>query len=102
VEEWLTASEPFVLNVGAEKQFDFLKHFGSGFDLGEPAFKGIETTPSELGVPALSNSLGYLECEPTAHVDSGDHRVFMAKVLRGGLHTDTQPMVHIRKSGKHY
>lgn len=32
--EWLTAGEPFVLNVVAEKQFDLLKHFGSSFEPG--------------------------------------------------------------------
>jgi len=102
VEQWLTAGEPFVLNVLAEKQFDFLKHFGSGFDRGEPAFEGVEITHCPRGVPILSGSLGHLECEPTEHVDSGDHRIFLAKVVRGGLHTEAQPMTHTRKTGKHY
>ncbi len=106
VEEWLTAGEPFVLNVLAEKQFDFLKHFGSGFDIDEPAFEGLAISHCPRGVPILSDGLGYLECEPTAHVDSGDHRIFLAKVVRGGLHSDKHPdagpMTHIRKTGKHY
>ena len=102
VEQWLTADEPFVLNLVAEKQFDFLKHFGSGFDIGEPAFEGVQTTSAECGVPVLTESLGYLECEPTAHVDSGDHRIFLAKVVRGTLQSETPPMVHVRNSGKHY
>lgn len=102
VEQWLTAGEPFVLNIVAEKQFDFLKHFGSGFDIGEPAFEGISTTNCENGVPHLTDALGHLECEPTSHVDSGDHRIFLAKVVRGELHSDAQPMTHIRKTGSHY
>ncbi len=106
VEEWLTAGEPFVLNMLAEKQFDFLKHFGSGFDIDEPAFEGLATTLCPRGVPILSDCLGYLECEPTGHADSGDHRIFLAKVVRGGLHAEKHPeagpMTHIRKTGKHY
>lgn len=102
VEEWLTAGQPFVLNIVAEKQFDLLKHFGSGFDIGAPAFEGIETSPSENGVPHLSDCLGHLECEPTSHVDSGDHRIFLAKVVGGSLHAEAAPMTHIRKTGKHY
>ena len=103
VEEWLTAGEPFVLNMLAEKQFDFLKHFGSGFDINEPAFEGQATTLCPRGVPILTDCLGYLECEPTSHVDSGDHRIFLAKVVRGGLHNEeAQPMTHIRKTGSHY
>ena len=102
VEEWLTDCEPFVLNVVAEKQFNFLKHFGSGFDIGEPAFEGIDTVDTSSGVPALSESLGYLECEPTTHADSGDHRIFLARVTGGKLQSETPPMVHIRKSGANY
>ena len=102
VEQWLTAGEPFVLNMLAEKQFEFLKHFGSGFDLGEPAFDGVNLSHCPRGVPILTDCLGYLECEPTVHVDSGDHRIFLAKVVRGGLHSDAPPMTHIRKTGKHY
>ena len=102
VAEWLTAGEPFVLNVVGEKQFEFLKHFGSGFEIGEPAFEGIEVTHCPRGVAILTDSLGHLECEPMAHADSGDHRIFVAKVVRGALHNDTPPMTHIRKTGSHY
>jgi len=102
IEEWLTAGEPFVLNLLAEKQFDFLKHFGSGFDIEEPAFEGLAISHCPRGVPILSDGLGYLECEPTGHVDSGDHRIFLANVVRGNLHSDTPPMTHIRKTGKQY
>jgi len=102
IEEWLTEGKPFVLNVVTEKQFDLLKHFGSGFDLGEPAFEGLEITTCSCGVPILSDCLGYLECEPDSHIDSGDHRIFLAKIVGGGLHADTPPMTHVRKSGKQY
>jgi flavin reductase (DIM6/NTAB) family NADH-FMN oxidoreductase RutF len=102
VEQWLTAGEPFVLNIVAAQQFDLLKHFGSGFDLGVPAFEGVPITHCPRGVPILAAGLGYLECEPTAHLDSEDHRLFLAKVVRGGLQSDAPPMTHIRKSGKHY
>lgn len=102
VEEWLTAGDPFVLNVVAEQQFDFLKHFGSGFDMGEPAFEGVSISRCPRGVAILTDSLGHLECEPVSHVDSGDHRIFLANVVRGDLHADGKPMVHIRKTGAHY
>ncbi|MEM8946149.1 MAG: flavin reductase family protein [Planctomycetota bacterium] len=102
VEDWLTDGHAFVVNIVAEKQFDLLKHFGSGFDLGVPAFEGVPTEPSSAGVPIISDCLGHLECEPVSHVDSGDHRVFLGKVLRGDLHADAQPMTHIRKTGSHY
>lgn len=102
VEQWLTDGQPFVLNLLGEKQFEFLKHFGSGFDIGEPAFEGMEFTTTEAGVPILTKCLGHLECEPTSHVDSGDHRIFLANIADGNLSGEEKPMVHVRKSGTHY
>jgi flavin reductase (DIM6/NTAB) family NADH-FMN oxidoreductase RutF len=100
---WLTAGEPFVLNVVAESQTKLMKHFGKGFEPGAPAFDGLAITHCARGVPVLKDALGHLECEPVRHVDSGDHRVFLAKVVRGKLnHAEVTPMVHIRKSGANY
>jgi flavin reductase (DIM6/NTAB) family NADH-FMN oxidoreductase RutF len=53
-------------------------------------------------VPILADAIGHLECERGEHLDSGDHRIFLAKVVRGRLVDDGRPMVHIRKSGAHY
>jgi flavin reductase (DIM6/NTAB) family NADH-FMN oxidoreductase RutF len=101
--DWLTAGQPFVLNLVADGQKELLKHFGKGFEPSEPAFEGLQTTQCARGVPILTEALGHLECEPAGHVDSGDHRIFLAKVVRGRLiKEDVGPMVHIRKSGANY
>lgn len=100
--DWLTAGEPFVLNIVAEKQFDFLKHFGKGFAPDEPAFEGLSIGHCPRGVPILEDCCGHLECEPTAHADSGDHRIIVARVVRGKVNSDVAPMVHLRKSGSNY
>ena len=100
--DWLTEGQPFVLNLVGEGQTDFLKHFGKGFEPGVPAFEGMETSNCRTGVPMLSTALGHLECEPAGHLDSGDHRIFLARVVRGGMTGEGQPMVHVRKSGANY
>jgi flavin reductase (DIM6/NTAB) family NADH-FMN oxidoreductase RutF len=102
VAEWLAEGEPFVLNVVGEGQKHLLRHFGKGFEPGEPAFEGVEAPTASNGAPQLAEALGYLECEPASHVDSGDHQIFLAKVTAGGLLSETSPMVHIRKTGAHY
>jgi flavin reductase (DIM6/NTAB) family NADH-FMN oxidoreductase RutF len=102
VADWITAGQPFVLNVVGADQKHLLKHFGRGFEPGQPAFVGLETMTTSCGVPALADSVGYLECEPTDHVDSADHRIFVAKVTAGALMNDMAPMTHIRKSGGNY
>ena len=102
VGDWLTQGEPFVLNIVAEKQFDLLKHFGKGFERNQPAFEGLAVRHCPRGIPILEDCLGHLECEPAAHIDSGDHRIFLARVVRGAMPEPAEPMVHIRKSGSNY
>jgi flavin reductase (DIM6/NTAB) family NADH-FMN oxidoreductase RutF len=102
VEEWITRGDPFNLNLVPEKHFQLVKHFAKGFEPGTPAFEGIDIRHCARAVPILAECVGHLECEATTHCDSGDHRIFVAKVVRGGLQHDTPPMVHIRKSGRNY
>jgi flavin reductase (DIM6/NTAB) family NADH-FMN oxidoreductase RutF len=101
--DWLSEGQPFVLNLVREGQKELLRHFYQGFEPGQPAFEGLEITHCARGVPILKDSLGHLECEPAGHVDSGDHRVFLAKIVRGKMNDDDgKPMVHIRNSGTRY
>ena len=102
VAQWITDGAPFNLNVVAEKQFDMLKHFGKGFEPQVPAFEGIDIRHCARAVPILSNCLGHLECEPVSHLDSGDHRIFLAKIVGGELRHESPPMVHVRKRGQNY
>lgn len=103
VGDWITAGQPFVLNLVGEKQTALVKHFSNGFEPDQPAFEGLAITHCPRGVPILTEAIGHLECEPVRHVDSGDHRVFLANVVRGKLRdAAAQPMVHIRKSGANY
>lgn len=101
--EWLTAGSPFVLNLVGSDHKDLLKHFSKGFEPAEPAFTGLEIGRSPLGLPILSAALGHLECVTQSHIDSGDHRIFLAEILSASLvDSESRPMVHIRKSGMHY
>jgi flavin reductase (DIM6/NTAB) family NADH-FMN oxidoreductase RutF len=101
--DWLTQGQPFVMNVVGESQTKLMKHFAKGFEPGEPAFEGLEITHCARGVPILKDAVGHLECEPVRHIDSGDHRIFLANVVRGKLRdADNTPKVHIRKSGSKY
>jgi flavin reductase (DIM6/NTAB) family NADH-FMN oxidoreductase RutF len=99
----ISAGQPFVLNLVGESQTQLLKHFAKGFAPDEPAFKGLHITHCARGVPILKDAIGYMECEPVRHIDSGDHRIFLANVARGKLHdVETGPMIHVRKSGAKY
>jgi flavin reductase (DIM6/NTAB) family NADH-FMN oxidoreductase RutF len=103
VGDWISSGQPFVLNPLGDEQVSLMKHFSNGFAPDEPAFEGLSISHCPRGVPILTAAIGHMECEPAGHVDSGDHRVFLAKVVRGKLHdAAAKPMVHIRKSGANY
>lgn len=102
VSDRLAAGEPFALNVVGEGQKHLLKHFGRGFEPGQPAFEGIELAATTSGVPALADAIATLECRPTGGADAGDHQVVVAEVTAGELRSDLSPMVHVRKRGDHY
>ena len=100
--DWIAAGEPFVINVMREGERTLLRHFVHGFPLGEPAFEDVDITRTTSGGPILTAALGYLECEPLRHVDSGDHRIFLAQVTGGHLNDTAEPMSHVRKNGLRY
>jgi flavin reductase (DIM6/NTAB) family NADH-FMN oxidoreductase RutF len=100
--DWLDAGAPFALNLVGESQKSLLKHFGHGFPPDEPAFEGVEISRSPAELPVLTGALGYLECIPKSHIESADHRIYLAEVRHGELIVDTQPLIHVRKSGLHY
>ncbi len=100
--DWLTTGATVVVNVLADGQKEMLRHFGKGFEPDEPAFDGIELARSPQGVPVLAHSAGHLECAIRRHVDSGDHRIFLAEVVGGHAAGDQPPAVHVRKNGLRY
>jgi flavin reductase (DIM6/NTAB) family NADH-FMN oxidoreductase RutF len=102
VAEWLTQRCAFVLNLLEQGQTQLLRYFSRGFPPDERPFDSLNVDRTANGIPILRDTLGYLECEPRLHVDSGDHRIFMAVVTGGNLATSCEPMVHIRRSGMHY
>jgi flavin reductase (DIM6/NTAB) family NADH-FMN oxidoreductase RutF len=101
VHDLLTNGAAFALNVLAAGQIDLLKHFGKGFERGQPAFSGLVVKHSE-GVPILPAALAHLTCEVAGRCKAGDHDVIIGRVTGGGLHGEGQPFVHVRKSGLRY
>jgi flavin reductase (DIM6/NTAB) family NADH-FMN oxidoreductase RutF len=102
VAAWLAAGTTFALNVLADRHRSLVSHFGRGFERGQSAFDGLNLIRTPGGLPALAEALGYLECRPTTHVDSGDHRIFLAEIVAGHMAADGEPFVHIRKNGLRY
>jgi flavin reductase (DIM6/NTAB) family NADH-FMN oxidoreductase RutF len=99
---WLADGTAFTVNLLSQDQRPLLAHFGRGFEEGEPAFENLEIERPSNGAPVIPSTVGYFECEPVGHLDSGDHRVFLAQVRSGKFHEGRRPLVHVRKNGMKY
>jgi flavin reductase (DIM6/NTAB) family NADH-FMN oxidoreductase RutF len=99
---WLVPGARFTLNVLEEGNKALLRHFGKGFEPGQPAFEGIATKPPASGGTLLADALAYLDCVVTARHPAGDHDLIVATVVGGEPLREGRPMVHVRKSGLNY
>ena len=99
--DWLIEGSSFAVNVLGEGQKSMLAHFGKGFELGEPAFEGIDVDRSGAA-PVLKAALSHLHLRVVGHCDAGDHVLVLGRVVGGAVHHDGKPTVHTRKSGLHY
>lgn len=103
VADWVASSGKFTLNQIAAGDKSLLKHFGRGFDPGDDAFAGIALRDADPSGPVLAEALAYLTAEVVGSIDGGDHRIFLAKAVKGErLNHEAEPMIHIRKTGLHY
>src|SRR5262249_36753718 len=102
VSQWLTDGCAFVLNLLEHGQSRLLRHFARGFPPDARPFVDLDIVRSSSGIALLREAMGHIECMPRCHVDSGDHRIFLADVTGGKLEFARNPMVHIRRSGMNY
>jgi flavin reductase (DIM6/NTAB) family NADH-FMN oxidoreductase RutF len=102
VAEWIAQSGRFTLNQVAAGHKPLLKHFARGFGPDEDAFAGLEVVQDAQGGPVLGESLAWLDARVAGQVEGGDHRVFLAEVVGGGLlDREGEPMTHVRRNGFH-
>jgi flavin reductase (DIM6/NTAB) family NADH-FMN oxidoreductase RutF len=102
IADWLTEGAAFVVNVLGAGQKALIGHFARGFDVGEPAFTGLEVEATAEGVPVLAAALAWLDCRVAGRFEGGDHEVVVGRVVGGGLRADGAPYVHVRKNGLNY
>ena len=80
-----------------------MRKFSGPIDPADDPFLGLELINNTVTrIPILANTLAYLECEVTCHLDvDGDHNLFVGRV-KGGNYLSGEPHVHLRKNGFSY
>jgi flavin reductase (DIM6/NTAB) family NADH-FMN oxidoreductase RutF len=102
ITELLPKGSKFTLNILESSQTDMIAHFGKGFAPNEDAFQGLDVTREQDQGPILTEALAYLVCQVNDRYPAGDHELFLAELIGGGVLDDGQPMIHVRKNGTHY
>ncbi|MDA1015921.1 MAG: flavin reductase family protein [Planctomycetota bacterium] len=103
--DWLAKNPRLVINIVGDNQFEFLKHFGKGFEADQAAFEGLTLGRATNGLPVLLDAIGFLEGSVTVRIESGDHTIYLVEIENAGAHVsldETKPYVHVRKNGFGY
>ena len=61
---------------------------------GEHSLDGIALMETELGPPALADSLAVFECAREQALAAGDHTILIGRVLRFSRHSKSAPLVY--------
>jgi flavin reductase (DIM6/NTAB) family NADH-FMN oxidoreductase RutF len=61
---------------------------------GEHALDGIDLIPTQLGPPALADSLAVFECQRERALEAGDHTILLGRVLRFSRPSQSAPLVY--------
>ncbi|MHC5063259.1 MAG: flavin reductase family protein [Planctomycetota bacterium] len=92
----------FCVAVIDEASKHLMGHYARGFEPGQPAFEGIESVESSLGVPYPSDALAVLGCKFVGEVAWTDHILFAGEAVEGHARDESDPMIHLRKNGLSY
>ena len=82
----------FAINIMCEDSKDLSLKFATPAD---DKFKGVNWTEGHFGIPVLNDALATLECQTEDRIISGDHEIYIGRVLRID-HSDRDPLVFHR------
>lgn len=99
----ISESRRFALCQLGEDDRMMYRKFSSDMDGRDDPFLGMDLIHGQTpGLPILKQSMAYLECEVSCHMDvEGDHDLFVGRVLAAG-YEGGKPQIHLRDDGFSY
>lgn len=84
----------FAVNVLAREQENISNKFARAL---ANKWDQVKTSVGHAEAPLISGALAHFECEPYANYDGGDHVIFVVRVIRHAVHSDTPaPLIFFR------
>jgi flavin reductase (DIM6/NTAB) family NADH-FMN oxidoreductase RutF len=103
IHEAVVASRRFALHIVSADQPDFARAFFKVNRSGPDEIAGYHYALSETGVPVFDAAVAWLECEVVEEANkTGDHTIFVARVIGSGLRAPGAPALALRDTPWHY
>lgn len=90
---WISETQRFAVSFLNEEQGFLADRFAGRAPAPQERFQDVEHHLLPDGLPVLSDSLGWLSCRVTEAVRAGDHTIFVAEVVDGGLGRPGHPLL---------
>jgi flavin reductase (DIM6/NTAB) family NADH-FMN oxidoreductase RutF len=101
--ESLKKGNQFSVNVLSKKNMDIFKNFAKPYTDGLNRFEGLTVSTAIASGPVFSECVAYMACRVHELVEAGDHYLVLGEILSGAvLHSEEEPMTHLRKNGFQY
>ena len=71
----------FVINLLSETQTPLIRRLGQVSGASKDKIRPLEVGYLPSGIPYFLKSVGYIECEVISSVESGDHRLYIARPI---------------------
>jgi flavin reductase (DIM6/NTAB) family NADH-FMN oxidoreductase RutF len=97
----IEASRAFAVHVVGRSQKDLAVRFFRSLRAEADTLNGYRFERGTTGSPVLTAPLAWLECRVVEDVRHGDHAVFVAEVVAGGVRSD-EPALTLREAGFTY
>lgn len=99
----IRASSMLAISIIAENDKSLMKRYARGTKDGEDPFADVAVQQSPLGVPILSDALGWLEAKLISTCDfSADHEILIGQITAAALLREGPAFAHQRGNGFHY
>ncbi len=92
----------FALSVLDSASKGLMAPFFRSLPPGQSPFDDLATATTPEGQVTLADALAWIECRYLGEHAVGDHVAVFGEAVRGGLHRDGDPLVHLRRNGLSY
>jgi flavin reductase (DIM6/NTAB) family NADH-FMN oxidoreductase RutF len=87
----LQAGGACTVNVLSQGQYAIAEHFGRS---AKDKMAGFQWQKGATGVPILSESLAYFDCQVSHYTDAGDHKIAVCKVIAAARLNEGRPLLY--------